>query len=97
MHTYTYTHTLFVKQFQETRCAPTAGLWPAVGMRLVKNIQYALYLPIFSINGEQYEKYLNNKSSVEYMYLQDMHSSYLSVKSKCIITFYFEHVISSKE
>ena len=60
-----------------------------------KNIQYALYLLIFSINGEQFEKYLNNKSSVEY--LQDTHSSYHSVKSKCIITFYFKHVISSKE
>ena len=31
----TYMHTLFRKQFQETRCAPIAGLWPAVGANLV--------------------------------------------------------------
>ena len=30
IHTYTHTHTLFVKQFQETSCAPTAGLRPGL-------------------------------------------------------------------
>ena len=38
MHTDMHTHTLFVKQFQETRHAPTAGLWPAVGMPSLKSV-----------------------------------------------------------